>query len=180
MNKKTSDQLLLTDEEVLLLRKGLMEWSGPARCTEEFAVAMGFAGTSELPACCSAIRDALASGEPLESIDWARALLATEIAFSSDVVGSGYEWSTTTGLPDDVTVRILRSVQRKLVHTVAPLVGNKLGTRTLGFWPLTSRHASFCEVRPIIDNLSYSYACLIGRRARLAVRVAVMAAVTKS
>jgi hypothetical protein len=133
MIKKSAEQLLLTDEEIKLLRKGLMEWSGPARCTEEFAVAMGFTNAISLPAQCSTIRAALVAGERLESMDWARALLATEIAFASDVVGSGYEWSTTTGWSDEMTVKTLRSIQRKLVRTVAPLVGDGLGTRPSEF-----------------------------------------------
>ena len=133
MTMKSAEQLLLTDEEVRLLRKGLMEWSGPARCTEEFAVAMGFTSATDLPDQCSKIRSVLVAGESLESMDWARALVATEIAFASDVVGSGYEWSTTTGWSDEVTVKTLRAIQRKLVRTVAPLVGNGLGTRPSEF-----------------------------------------------
>jgi hypothetical protein len=133
MTKKSADQLLLTDGEVQLLRKALMEWSPPARCTEEFAVAMGFLSAMDLPDQCSRIRSALVVGEPLEPMDWARTLLATEIAFASDVVGSGYEWSTTTGWSDEVTIKTLRTIQRKLVQMVAPLVGHGLGTRPSEF-----------------------------------------------
>ena len=61
-------------------------------------------------------------------MDWAWALLATELAFASEVVGSGYEWSTTTGWSDDTTVKVLRSTQLKLIRTVSPLVGRGLGT----------------------------------------------------
>jgi hypothetical protein len=129
VDAKSPEQMSLSAEEMQLLREGLMEWSGPARCTEEFAVAMGYSGATELPGQCRSIRDALVAGEDLEPMDWARALLATEIAFASDVVGSGYEWSTTTGWSDEQTVKVLRSLQRKLVRTVAPLVGNGLGTR---------------------------------------------------
>ncbi|TDO51450.1 hypothetical protein EV643_103187 [Kribbella sp. VKM Ac-2527] len=92
-------------------------------------MAMGFISATDLPAQCSRIRSALVAWESLEPMDWARALLATEIAFSSDVVGSGYEWPTTTGWSDEVTVKTLRAIQRKLVRLVAPLVGNSLGTR---------------------------------------------------
>ncbi|MFD4693369.1 hypothetical protein [Streptomyces sp. NBC_00683] len=126
----TAEQLTLTDEESRLLQQGLIEWSGPARCTEEFAVAMGFDGTEDLNRRGLWIRRALAEKEALDPMDWARALLATELAFASDVVGSGYGWSTTTGWPDDTTVRVLRSTQLKLIRTVAPLVGRGLGTLT--------------------------------------------------
>ncbi|MFJ8883370.1 hypothetical protein ACIRJR_08140 [Streptomyces sp. NPDC102402] len=125
----TAEQLTLTEEESRLLQQGLMEWCGPARCTEEFAVAMGFDSAQDLSRRGVSIRGALAEGETLDPMDWARALMATEIAFASDVVGSGYEWSTTTGWSDDTTVRVLRSAQLKLIRTVAPLVGRGLGTR---------------------------------------------------
>lgn len=125
----TAEQLTLNDEESLLLQQGLMEWCGPARCTEEFAVAMGFDSIQDLSRRGLSIHGALAGRKALDPMDWARALLATELAFASDVVGSGYEWSTTTGWADDTTVRVLRSVQLKLIRTVAPLVGRGLGTR---------------------------------------------------
>ena len=110
-----------------MLRKGLMEWSGPAHCTEDFAIAMGFTGAKDMPVQCSRIRSALVAEESLEPMDWARALLATEIALASDVVDSGYEWSTTTGWSDEVTVKTLRAIQRRLVR----LVAKSLGTRPL-------------------------------------------------
>jgi hypothetical protein len=119
----------LTEEEREVLLKGLMEWNGPARPTVEFAIAMGFTSATTLPAECLRIYAALDRGDSLVPLDWARALLATEVAFASAVVGSGHQWSTTTGLKDDVTIGILRAVQRKLVRTVvAPVIGNGLGT----------------------------------------------------
>ena len=42
-------------------------------------------------------------------------LILTEVVFVSDLVGSGVEWETTTGLSDEVTIRLLRGIQRKLV-----------------------------------------------------------------
>jgi hypothetical protein len=120
---------VMSGEERDLLRRGLLEWSGPARGTEEFAVAMGFSGLDGLLQEGKRIRAKLDSGESLEPIDWARALLATEVAFVSDMVGSGHDWSVTTGFSDEETVRILRSIQRKLARTVIPLIGASLGTR---------------------------------------------------
>ncbi|WP_299532822.1 hypothetical protein [uncultured Streptomyces sp.] len=125
----TAQQLSLTEDESRLLQLGLTEWSGPAHCTEEFAVAMGFDGADDLQSRSVAIRSALLADEALDPLDWARALMSTELAFASDVVGSGYEWSTSTGWADDITIRVLRSIQLKLIRTVAPLVGSRLGTR---------------------------------------------------
>ena len=67
------------------------------------------------------LRDALGRGEALTASDWRRTLLATEIVFASDVVGSGLDWSITTGLPDEETIWLLRTVQRKVTHALGPL-----------------------------------------------------------
>ena len=103
--------LSLSDEEREVLARGLSEWGGPARCTHELAIAMGFGSVEDLLAESERMCGHLEQGEPLTRSDWWRALLATEIAFVSDVVGSGVEWPTTTGLDDDQTIRILRAVQ---------------------------------------------------------------------
>ena len=50
---------------------------------------------------------------------WTRALLATEVVFVSDVVGSGSDWQGTVGWVDDATMSILRQLQRKLRHAEA-------------------------------------------------------------
>lgn len=41
-------QIDLEPEERALLSRGLNEWAGPGRCTEELAVAMGFEGVADL------------------------------------------------------------------------------------------------------------------------------------
>jgi hypothetical protein len=107
--------VVLTVAERELLAQGLLEWGGPAHCTEALAAAMGFASVEDLlrgsgPRIARAIRARAA----LSRADWRRALLATEIVFVSDVVGSGIDWSTTTGLEDSATIQLLRQVQRKL------------------------------------------------------------------
>src|SRR5690348_4193566 len=97
----------LTELERSVLIGGLNEWGGPARCTEALAVAMGFAGLDELherrPELAGLVRAGSMTAE-----DWCRVVLSTEIVFASDLVGSGYEWSTTTGLADDETLAALR------------------------------------------------------------------------
>ena len=45
-----------------------------------------------------------------------RSLLMTEVVFASDVVGSGMEWTITTGLTDQETIATLRGLQRKLLN----------------------------------------------------------------
>ena len=71
--------LSLTDDERHLLDRGLVEWGGPARCTDALATAMGFESVRDLFDQSARIRLALGSGKPLSAWDWTRMLLATEI-----------------------------------------------------------------------------------------------------
>ena len=120
-------QFRLDDDERRVLRAGLIEWGGPANCTVELAVAMGFQSLADLFAEGGRIGDAIVEGRALSRTDWARALLATEIVFASNVMGSGWEWPITTGFEDEATLRILRSLQRKIV--TGGVIGVALGTR---------------------------------------------------
>ncbi|MGN6608640.1 MAG: hypothetical protein ACTHMS_16725 [Jatrophihabitans sp.] len=130
-----TDDLLaldLSEVERAVLRAGLIEWGGPARITEEFAVALGFIDQADLFRQAERIIAALNADQPLSPLDWARTVLATEVVFVSNLVGSGREWSITTGLPDADTIRILREVQRKLPSEVRAVVGTSLGTKPDG------------------------------------------------
>lgn len=123
-------EVALEPEELSFLRRGLNEWGGPARCTEEMAMAMGFLGTEQFSEEVYArLLPALDARQPLSRVDWLRVLLATEIVFVSDVLGSGVEWHITTGLSDIDTLALLRGVQRKLGREVRFLVGAGFGTR---------------------------------------------------
>jgi hypothetical protein len=106
--------VILTDDEKSLLRAGLHEWGGPAKCTEKFALAMGFKSVIDLFDESDDLASSIESEKPLSQRDWTRALIATEIAFASDTIGSGVDWETTTGLDDENTIRCLRQLQRKL------------------------------------------------------------------
>ncbi|MFF7211819.1 hypothetical protein ACFZAU_15010 [Streptomyces sp. NPDC008238] len=114
---------LLASGEIRLLRRALLEWGGPARCSDQLAVGMGFADAQDLLDQCFVLRDALGNDVPLRPVDWARTLLAVEIVFVSDLAGSGVEWPTTTGFSDEATIRVLRAIQRKLVRTVSAYYG---------------------------------------------------------
>lgn len=116
---------LLVDGEVRLLRRALGEWGGPARCSDQLAFGMGFADARDLLDQCDVLRDAMGNDVPLKPVDWARILLAAEIVFVSDLAGSGVEWRTTTGLSDEATLKVLRTIQRKLVRTVGAYYGKR-------------------------------------------------------
>ena len=114
---------LVTESEVALLSRALLEWGGPARCSDRLAAGMGFADERDLLRQCQRLRNALAQDAPLGAADWARTLLATEIVFVSDLAGSDVEWRTTTGRDDETTIRTLRVIQRKLARIVSPYYG---------------------------------------------------------
>jgi hypothetical protein len=111
----------LTGEERFMLDRGLVEWGGPARCTDAMAVAMGFADVGDLFAQADRILGELDAGRPLSRWDWSRTLLATEIVFASNVMGSGADWTDTTGLDDARSIQVLRGLQRKLAGIVVPI-----------------------------------------------------------
>jgi hypothetical protein len=104
----------LTADELRLLTAGLVEWGGPARCTEPLARAMGFTDVEDLFRQSDRLTATLRDAQPLSRRDWTRALLATEIVFASDVVGSGWDWHSTVGWSDEKTIHVLRQLQRKL------------------------------------------------------------------
>jgi hypothetical protein len=113
----------LDEFERNILCWGLIEWGGPARCTDEMAVAMGFGGAQDLFDATPRLIAAIRSGGPLPAVDWLRVLLATEIVFASNCIGSGLDWPITTGASDEETLAALRSIQRKL-----PGLGQLVGT----------------------------------------------------
>ena len=124
MTMPDRDELIdveLTDDERWLLNRGLVEWGGPAACTDAMATAMGFGSVRDLFDESERLLEALRTRRPLSRWDWTRTLLATEIVFASDVVGSGVEWTITTGLDDVRTLQALRELQRKLVKARTPV-----------------------------------------------------------
>ncbi|MGW6280318.1 hypothetical protein [Kribbella sp. NPDC055071] len=102
------------DQELRFLRAALLDWGGPAAPTDEISVAMGFTNARLLASEAWALWKRIEAGEGLSLADWRRTLLAVEIVFVSDVVGSGLDWRLTSGVSDEESIDILRRVQRKL------------------------------------------------------------------
>ena len=108
----------LTRKEKEVLREGIFQWEGPAWMTDEVATMIGYESASAFYADSGRLKRKVALGR-LSPIDARRALVATEVAFASDVIGAGVEWETVTGLDDDETLRLLRELQRKLIKLYA-------------------------------------------------------------
>ena len=119
----------LEPSEHSLLWQGLHQWGGPARCTEEMAVALGFEGIDHMSREGKRLRALLDGGKALTRLDWLRVLLCTEVVFSSAVLGAGHDWVIISGMSDAESLATLRSVQRKLGKHVRVLVGRGFGTR---------------------------------------------------
>ncbi len=94
---------------------GINEWGGPSSCSTAMAQAMGFKGVKNLFDEGQRLREHLRFGELMSTADWARALLATEVCFSSSL-GSTIDWETTTGFRDDRTIKLIRGLQIKLAE----------------------------------------------------------------
>jgi hypothetical protein len=107
-------QVVLDTEERRFLRAALLDWGGPARPTNELASAMGFSSAESLSAEAWALWGRIEAGEALTSEDWRRVLLAVEIVFASDVMGSGLDFRLTSGIADEDAIKILRGLQRRL------------------------------------------------------------------
>ncbi|MGN8048831.1 hypothetical protein ACTJKO_11420, partial [Curtobacterium sp. 22159] len=105
----------ITDDEVNVLRAGVREWGGPASLTEPVARAIGFTSVQDFFIQSQRIEACLRGGGSMSFAEWRRTLLATELVFVSDVIGSGTDWETTTGIRDAEALRLLRSLQRKIV-----------------------------------------------------------------
>lgn len=109
----------LSGAERDLIEAALLEWGGGAHGTEKIAQAIGFKSMHELWRERDRILSAVRDRSPLSRADWTRLLLATEIAFASDVVGAGVEWSTVTGFDDVESLTALRSLQRTLAPAIS-------------------------------------------------------------
>lgn len=104
----------LDTTERRFLRAALLDWGGPAKPTDEIAAAIGFSDAARLSGEASRLWDAIEANEGTTVSNWRRALLAAEIVIASDVVGSGLDWTFTSGFSDEKSIAILRGLQRKL------------------------------------------------------------------
>lgn len=104
----------LDSRERVLLRAALLDWGGPASPTDEIAAAIGFTDAANLASEAWTLWKEIEAENGLTVSNWRRALLAVEIVFASDAVGSGLDWASTSGISDEESITILRGLQRKL------------------------------------------------------------------
>lgn len=112
----TTDELAqvdLTEVERRLLLAGLMEYGGPAPGAVALAPLVGVNGIEAFFELTDRLSAAIENGRPLSDLDWARALVLTEICWASDLLGAASDFGTN--MPDELALPALRSLQRKLV-----------------------------------------------------------------
>jgi hypothetical protein len=114
MNEASALPVELDETQRQFLRAALLDWGGPARPTDELAAAMGFRSAETLSSEARELWTRIEGGGALTTDDWRRTLLAVEIVFVSDVVGSGLDWRFTSGMSDEESIRVLRGLQRTL------------------------------------------------------------------
>jgi hypothetical protein len=103
----------LTRDERMLFMHGLNEYFGLAkRAGPVLAPLMGLASVEQFDDLVLRLRDAIDTGRPLSDLDWARALLLTEICWASDILGAGVEFGTN--IRDERALPLLRSIQYKV------------------------------------------------------------------
>jgi hypothetical protein len=114
----------LTDGERDLLVSGLMEYGGLAKGAPALAPLVGVASVAEFYQLADRLKAAIRNGEPLSDLDWARALVLTEISWASDLLGAGTEF--WTNMRDEKVAPLMRSLQGKLVtsHRIELLIQN--------------------------------------------------------
>jgi hypothetical protein len=106
----------LTDAEHQLLFHGINEYSGLAKYGKTvLAPLFGASTTDEFDATLHRLRAAVEDCEALSDLDWARALLLTEISWGSDLLGAGSEFETN--IDDDKALPLLRSLQYKISNS---------------------------------------------------------------
>jgi hypothetical protein len=103
----------LDDDERELMVQGLNEYFRSAKSGIPFIVLLfRLSGVEEFQALVWRLLEAVDNKEPLSAFDWSRALLLTEIAWASDLVGSGIEFAKIRS--DEEVMPLLRSIQYHL------------------------------------------------------------------
>ena len=105
----------LTDNERSLLMTALTEWGGAAHPDDFIARALGFENLDRMDAERDRLFSALHRYQAMTPKDWRTVLLCAEIGSVSVVYGAGWDWETVSGFDDETTIRVLRSLQEKLL-----------------------------------------------------------------
>jgi len=107
----------LTEQEPHFIGTALIQCRSAASNVPLPIHAFRFSDWTEFDTELNRSRDAIARRGVLSDRDWGRALLLTEIAWCSDLIGTGTEFALVNGIPDDQAITLLRSIQRKISNS---------------------------------------------------------------
>ena len=102
----------LPDDERQFMRTAITEFGGTASNKPFPIKILGVSTADEFDDLLVRLRIAIERGEALSALDWARALLLTEICWASDMIGSGTAF--TQSYPDKQAAPLMRVIQRRL------------------------------------------------------------------
>jgi hypothetical protein len=103
----------LTHDERQFVVLSINEWSGSAHGALLLLTVFGLSTKDEFDGMVIRLRDAIALSKPLSDLDWARALLLTEISWGSTLLGADVT-ASNTNFRDPIAVELLRSIQYKI------------------------------------------------------------------
>ena len=102
----------LTDDERRFMSLSINEWFGPAHGQLMMLPLLALPNKAAFSDMVKRLRDACWNREPLTDLDWARALLLTEISWGSNLLGAGID--SVSNFKDEIAVDLLRSIQYKV------------------------------------------------------------------
>jgi hypothetical protein len=102
----------LTNDERSMLIQALNEYLGPANGAPLLTPLLGLRDRQAFYALLNRLMAAIETNAPLSDVDWARALLLTEISWGSALLGAGLDFATS--IPDERAAPMMRSIQRKI------------------------------------------------------------------
>ena len=103
----------LSEREREFIQQALEQWALSAADAPFPYQVLGLSTWDEFGALTLRLERAVADGEPLTDVDWARVLFLTEITWASGLIGAGQDFATVTGISDTEAVGLLRGLQRR-------------------------------------------------------------------
>lgn len=104
----------LTGDERDFIRQTLDEWRRSAAGKPFPFQVLGLSTWEQFGELIVRLERAVTDREPLTDLDWARALLLSEVTFASSLIGAGLDFEIGTRFSDAEAMGLLRGLQRKI------------------------------------------------------------------
>ena len=131
--------VVLDPNEVAFIERALSDYlaQGRSRWSPEIAQLAGFNSAEAMAAQLGNVAHQvgeLGGGGTLRLVpdDWGALLVLCETSFSNDTFGIGRDWFPITGIPEDIALRSLRSLQHKIPHSSPSVTFSAKALRSRG------------------------------------------------